>query len=237
MTDGGCARLATGYVKIINDEDGRTWIARVGKELKARGLSARLHLEDAGQYEQMQKSKRLGPIGSRWSKSQGGRTRAEGAEGTREEERKAKLALEQNRSGSGGEAPRQARGGPCQVARRIEKIEAGRAAGRQCRQAFTIEAFGQLGGRNVPLIQVLANQNGRFALVAGGSVLGGESPGEGFGFGGSPGRWNDASGGQSLRPSARSQPQDRRFRWLARSSCAVSHARQLFGGNWRAVLS
>ena len=102
----------------------------------------------------------------------------------------------------------------------------------------TLELYGQLGGQNVPLSQVLTEQGGGFAVVPGGVVLGGESPGEGFGYGGTPGRWTEASGGQP--PTAFGQDAqlgivgfDGARAWPVPASTLA----QIFGTNWRGSLS
>ena len=102
----------------------------------------------------------------------------------------------------------------------------------------TIELFGQISGQNVPLSQVLTQQGGGFAVVPGGAVLGGESPGEGFGYGGAPGRWAEASGGQP--PTAYGQDAalgivgfDGARAWPVPASTLA----QIFGANWRGSLS
>lgn len=48
----------------------------------------------------------------------------------------------------------------------------------------------------MPLSQVLSSDGQRYSVVPGGQVLGGEAAGEGFGYGGAPGRWAEASVGQ-----------------------------------------
>lgn len=237
------------YVKIINDEDGRTWIARVGKELKAQEVFRLVFtLEDPGQYEQMQKSKRL--EADRLKMEQEAKEAELEAEKAQkeleEEERKAKLALEAEQKRLEVEKRRAKLEADLAKSRaEIEKIRSGGASGSggplggALPPGFrTIELFGQLGGRNVPLIQVLANQNGRFAVVSGGSVLGGENATEGFGYGGSPGRWADASGGQS--PTVFGQdPNLGIVGYDGTRAYPVPSAtlEQLFGGNWRAALS
>ena len=235
------------YVKVINDEDGRTWIARVGKELKAQEVFRLVFtLEDAGQYEQMQKAKRLEADRLKMEQeAKEAELEAEKAQKELEdEERKAKIALEQEQKRLEVEKRRAKIEADLAKSRaEIEKIRSGAGGGTGGGSTVppgfrTIELFGQLGGRNVPLIQVLANQGGRFSVVAGGSVLGGENPGEGFGFGGSPGRWNDASGGQS--PTAFGQDPNLGivgFDGSRAHPVPSATLEQLFGSNWRAVLS
>ena len=94
-----------------------------------------------------------------------------------------------------------------------------------------------MGGQKVPLSQVLTQQGGRFAVVQGGQVLGGEGAGEGFGYGGAPGRWAEASGGQS--PTAFGQDPSVGIVGFDGSRAwpiPASTLEQIFG-NWRAVLS
>jgi hypothetical protein len=234
------------YVKIINDEDGRTWIARVGKDLKGQEVFRLVFtLEDAGQYEQMQKSKRLEADRLKMEQeAKEAELEAEKAEKELEdEERKAKIALEQEQKRLEVEKRRVKLEADLAKSRaEIEKIRnsaSGASGGATMPSGFrTIELFGQLGGRNVPLIQVLVNQGGRFSVVAGGSVLGGENGSEGFGFGGSPGRWAEASGGQS--PTAFGQDPNLGivgFDGSRAHPVPAATLEQLFGTNWRAALS
>ena len=121
----------------------------------------------------------------------------------------------------------------------IEKLKAGASGSEGMPSGFrTLELYGQLGGQNVPLSQVLTEQGGGFAVVPGGVVLGGESPGEGFGYGGTPGRWTEASGGQP--PTAFGQDAqlgivgfDGARAWPVPASTLA----QIFGTNWRGSLS
>lgn len=64
----------------------------------------------------------------------------------------------------------------------------------------TKEIFGMLRGRRVPVWDILRPDGLLSHVIRGGRIVIGAHPGEGFGLGGSPGAWPQASGGAS--PSA-----------------------------------
>jgi multidrug efflux pump subunit AcrA (membrane-fusion protein) len=159
-----------------------------------------------------------------------------------EEERKTRKALEAEKRKIEAEVRKARQQAELAKARaEIEKLKAGASGGGAdgMPSGFrTIELFGQISGQNVPLSQVLTQQGGGFAVVPGGAVLGGESPGEGFGYGGMPGRWAEASGGQP--PTAYGQDAamgivgfDGARAWPVPASTLA----QIFGANWRGSLS
>jgi hypothetical protein len=252
---GGGPDWSVDYVRVTNDEDGRVWIAHVGSELKGNQVFRLVFtLEDPGQYEQMKKQKALEAQRKKIEEEKGqSQVDSERAEKELEEEekkaqeellrqqkqleiekRRAKLALDVARSRAEVERMRTEAGLPPSGG--VGPV--GGAAPSSLPPGFrTLELFGQLGGRTVPLLQVLANQGGRFAVVQGGAVLGGESAAEGFGYGGSPGRWSEVSGGAS--PANFGQDPGLGIVGFDGSRAypvPASTLEQLFGGNWRAVL-
>ena len=231
------------YIRITNDEDGRVWLAPVGVELKGnQPFRLVFKLEDAGQYEQLQKQKKEAAEKARREADEAA-SKSEEEEAARlaeEEERKARLALAAEKRRIDLELRRAKSEAELAKARaEIDKLKAGAAAGAGMPAGFrTVELFGQLGGQNVPLSQVIQEQGGGFVVVAGGSVLGGEGPGEGFGYGGTPGRWAEASGGQP--PTAFGQDAtvgivgfDGARAWPVPAGTLA----QIFGSNWRGSLS
>ena len=231
------------YVRITNDEDGRIWLAPVNTELKANQVQRLVfRLEDKGQYEQLERSKKEAAEKARREADEAA-SKSEEEEAARlaeDEERKIRLALAAEKRKIDLELRRAKSEAELAKARaEIDKLKAGAAAGAGMPAGFrTIELFGQLGGQNVPLSQVIQEQGGGFVVVAGGSVLGGEGPGEGFGYGGTPGRWAEASGGQP--PTAYGQDAamgivgfDGARAWPVPASTLA----QIFGANWRGSLS
>ena len=231
------------YVRITNDEDGRVWLAGVNVELTANQVQRLVfRLEDKGQFEQLERAKKEAAEKTR-RKADDAAAKAEEAEADRqaeEEERKARKAIEAEKRKLEADLRRARQQAELAKARaEIEKLKAGASGSEGMPSGFrTLELYGQLGGQNVPLSQVLTEQGGGFAVVPGGVVLGGESPGEGFGYGGTPGRWTEASGGQP--PTAFGQDAqlgivgfDGARAWPVPASTLA----QIFGTNWRGSLS
>jgi hypothetical protein len=202
-------------------------------------------LEDKGQYEQLERAKKEAAEKARREADEAASKAEE--EASRSASRKRKSARRARRSRQRSERSRQKSGkhdskpswprhGPRSKSSRPGRAVAGPTG---MPSGFrTIELFGQINGQNVPLSQVLTEQGGGFAVVPGGAVLGGESPGEGFGYGGTPGRWAEASGGQP--PTAYGQDAtmgivgfDGARAWPVPASTLA----QIFGANWRGSLS
>ncbi len=231
------------YVRITNDEDGRVWLAAVNVELTANQVQRLVfRLEDKGQFEQLERAKKEAAEKTR-READDAAAKAEEEEADRqaeEEERKARKAIEAEKRKLEADLRRARQQAELAKARaEIEKLKAGASGSEGMPSGFrTLELYGQLGGQNVPLSQVLTEQGGGFAVVPGGVVLGGESPGEGFGYGGTPGRWTEASGGQP--PTAFGQDAqlgivgfDGARAWPVPASTLA----QIFGTNWRGSLS
>lgn len=230
------------YVRITNDEDGRVWLAPVGVELKGnQPFRLVFKLEDAGQYEQIQRQKKEAADKAKREADEAA-SKADEEQADREaEEAERKMRKELEAAKRKAEADLRKARQEAELAKmraEVEKLKAGAMGDGTTPAGFrTIELFGQLGGRNVPLSQVLMQQGGRFAVVQGGQVLGGEAAGEGFGYGGAPGRWAEASGGQP--PTAFGQDSSVGIVGFDGSRAwpiPASTLEQIFG-NWRAVLS
>ena len=98
----------------------------------------------------------------------------------------------------------------------------------------TYEVYGRLNGNKVPLSQVLVNQGGQFVLIAGGSRVVGDSPTDGFGLAGIPGRWSAFYASQS--PSQFGLDADKAvLAWDGARGWVVPAATlaQMFGADWR----
>lgn len=230
------------YVRITNDEDGRVWLAPVGVELKGnQPFRLVFKLEDAGQYEQIQRQKKeAADKAKREADEAASKADEEQADREAEEaERKMRKELEATKRKAEAEL-RKARQEAelAKIRAEMERLKSGTTGDGTTPAGFrTIELFGQIGGQKVPLSQVLTQQGGRYVLAAGGQVLGGEAAGEGFGYGGAPGRWAEASGGQpptafGQDPSVGIVGFDGSRAW----PIPASTLEQIFG-NWRAVLS
>lgn len=102
----------------------------------------------------------------------------------------------------------------------------------------TYEVFGTLGGANVPLSRVVAKDaSGRFAVVAGGRVLVGDAPTDGFGLAGVPGQWAKYYPGQS--PAASGLDADKAvLGWDGTRGWVLDAGflTQIFGSGWRAAV-
>ena len=188
------------YVRITNDEDGRVWLAPVNKELTGNEVFRLVFkLEDKGQYDQIQRAKKDADEKAKSEADESSR-KADEEQADREaeeEERKLRKQVEAEKRKLDQELRKAKADADLAKARaEIEKLKAGAAGGGMPSGMRTIELFGQLNGRNVPLSDVVVSDGQRFSVVQGGQVLGGESASEGFGYGGTPGRWAEASGGQ-----------------------------------------
>jgi hypothetical protein len=229
------------FVRITNDEDGRIWMAPVGVELKGnQPFRLVFKLEDAGQYEAMQKAKKEAADKAKRD-ADDATAKAEEEQADRdaeEEERKTRKAIEAEKRRMEAEVRKaKAAADLAKMKAELEKLKNPTPTDTAPTGFRTVELFGQVGGQKVPLSQVLTQQGGRFAVVQGGQVLGGEAAGEGFGYGGAPGRWAEASGGQpptafGQDPSVGIVGFDGSRAW----PIPASTLEQIFG-NWRAVLS
>jgi len=230
------------YVRITNDEDGRVWLAPVNQELKGNQVFRLVFkLEDAGQYEQMQRQKKDAAEKAARDADDAERAREEeqADKDAEEERRKMQKQLEAERKRLELEMKKAKQDAELAKMRaEIEKLRGGATDGNSAAGFRTLELFGSVGGRTVPLTQALRTDGGRYAVAPGAQVLGGEQPGEGFGFGGSPGRWQEASDGQApsafgLDPTLGVVGFDGARAW----PIPAPTLEQIFGSNWRQVLS
>lgn len=235
-------------IRVTSDDDGRSWLAKVNKELtKNEIFRLEFKLVDAGQYEQMQGAardaldKKRREDEARAQKIQD----EEEAAGADEAEKKAKRELDAERRNLDLELKKaKQQADLLKVRAEIEKLKggadpsgagSGSGGGGVVR---TIELFAVMGGRAVPLIAGLVNSAGRYSVASGARVMTGDGPGEGFGYGGSPGRWSEASGGQpptsyGQDPTVGIVASDGSRAWPMPSATLE----QIFGSNWRAVIT
>ena len=99
----------------------------------------------------------------------------------------------------------------------------------------TVEIYGQLLGRKVPLVVVYKPETG---LLAGAKVLIGDSSGDGYGYAGKPGRWKEVYGDKT--PADFGLPSgyavvifDGRRAWPVQAS----YLAKLYGSNWKKVIT
>lgn len=101
----------------------------------------------------------------------------------------------------------------------------------------TLEIFGVLNGQLVPITRAVMNNGGRWQLVPGARVMIGDSPTDGFGLAGVPGRWSAFYGTQS--PSVFGLDADKAVLASDGTRGWVTEAAwlsQIFGPNWRQVV-
>ena len=230
-------------VTITNDEDGRVWESGLNTELTSNSpYRLTFKLIDRGQYDQMEQAKRDALDAKR--KADEDRLKAqESAEedqAAEEEQRRAEKELAAAKRKLDLELKKARQEAELAKARaEIDKLKGAAqtpaGAGGVTR---TIELFAIMGGRPVPLTSGLVNNGGVFAVAPGARIMTGDGPGEGFGYGGSPGRWAEASGGQA--PTAYGQDptvgivaSDGSRAWPMPSTTLE----QIFGSSWRAVIT
>jgi hypothetical protein len=232
-------------VTITNDEDGRVWECGLNTELTSNSpYRLTFKLVDRGQFDTLEANKRDALDKSR--KDAEDRIKAKEDEeadaAAAEEERQAKKALDAEKRKLDIELKKVRQEVELAKARaEIDKLRgasstpAGSSSGGVVR---TIELFAIVGGRSVPLLAGLVNNGGSFALAPGARIMTGDSPGEGFGYGGTPGRWSEAGGGQA--PTAYGQ--DPTVGIVASDGSRVwpmpsTTLEQIFGSGWRAVIT
>lgn len=101
----------------------------------------------------------------------------------------------------------------------------------------TREIYGTLRGRRMPVFDLLKKDGLRSHIKDGGRVLIGDTPSEGYGYGGTPGAWAQASGGAS--PAAFGlDPNVGVVAWDGRKLRPVEAytLEALFGPGWRAIV-
>lgn len=102
---------------------------------------------------------------------------------------------------------------------------------------WTYELYGLFNGQPVPLSSVLQYSRNSYSVRRGGRVLVGESPADGFGFGGSPGQWSTLLPGVS--PTAYGQDPGRGIVGFdGRQAWPIPQKtlNQIFGYNWRQTI-
>ena len=179
------------WVKITNEEDGREWTAQVGKwDDGGRYPLLRFSRTNDGQYELMQRQKAQRAAQEAAKAAEAARKAADTKAAA--EQADIDAALDRELANAKLEADR------AKKRAEIDKLKGGAATttttGPTPVTGFrTYELYGSLNGATVPLSSVVSN--GR--VVPGGRVMVGEAPNDGFGLGGSPGRWQVYYAGRS----------------------------------------
>ncbi|MBL9009507.1 MAG: hypothetical protein JNJ46_34955 [Myxococcales bacterium] len=254
------------WIKIQNEEDGREWTAGIGKWSDwpdtTKGFRLKFTKTDNGQYEKLQAKKaeaaRKKQLADAEAADKAKREAAEAEKNRRAADKKAKeeeerAKFEEELAEGDSELDRELERARREAERAKKKAELDKLRGNSGGSvpgggggspapggAFrTYELFGILGGRTVPLAQVVTvdRVTGRANIVPGGSVLVGDMPGDGFGLAGSPGRWSAYYGGRSpaefgLDPDKGVLGSDGSRGWVL----AASFLSQLFGAGWRATV-
>jgi hypothetical protein len=232
------------YVKVTNDEDGRVWSAGVNAELKANSpYRLVFSLVDKGQFDILEARK----------KEEAARKKGEDADkeaelAAVEEDRAAAEEERQFRKDLEKEKARLKR--ELAVAKQkaeLDKLRAQLAPPAAPAQAppgatgggsvRSVELFGVLNGQNVPLVRAVQQGPTGFVVVPGARVMRGDGPGDGFGLGGSPGRWSTL---YSQSPADFGLPaavgvlgSDGTRGWVLSGQFLA----QLLGSNWQQVIS
>lgn len=229
------------YCKVTNDEDGRVWLAGVNAELKGNQPKRLVfQLTDRGNYDQMEAQKKAAAA----QKAQDAAA-AEQAAADAEEDRQA--AEEEKQFQKDLLAQKK------QLQRELQraKMEAELAklrgqlpggggstpAGGTTTGMRTVELYGVVNGSTVPLTQAVRVGSGSVQLVPGARVMRGDGPGDGFGLGGTPGRWSnwysESPSNHGLPPNIGVIGSDGSRGYVLNSQ----FLQLLFGSGWMAAIS
>ena len=251
------------WIKIVNEEDGREWTAGIGTWSDwpdtVKGFKLKFTRTSDGQYEQLQKKKaeaaRKKALDDQAAADKAKREAADFEKARKEQEKKDREQAEQEAFDaeiSQGEkelerelikARKEA-----ELAKKraeLDKLRGTTSGGSTPMPgggagAFrTYELFGILGGRTVPLSQVVLcdRVTGICSVVPGGRVMVGDQPADGFGLAGVPGRWQTFYGGRS--PAEFGLDADKGVLGSDGSrgwALNASFLSQVFGAGWRAAI-
>jgi len=251
------------WIKIVNEEDGREWTAGVGKwddwPETVKGFKLKFTRTADGQYEQLQKKKaeaaRKKALDDQATADKAKREAADAEKARKAQEKKDREQADQeafDEEVSQGEkelerelikARKEA-----ELAKKraeLDKLRGTTSGGSTPMPgggagAFrTYELFGILGGRTVPLAQVVVcdRVTGICSVVPGGRVMVGDQPADGFGLAGVPGRWQTFYGGRS--PAEFGLDADKGVLGSDGSrgwALNASFLSQVFGAGWRAAV-
>ena len=232
------------WVRITNEEDGRQWTATVGQYDQGGNFPRlRFTLTDKGQYDQIQKQKAAEAQRKKDEEKEARRQRE--LEQQEKESANAEDDFERELERQSKDLEKEYRKAKLEadLAKKraeIDKLRGGASSttttGSGAGALRTFELYGTLNGAVVPLSRVLVNNSGRYSVVAGGDVMRADSPGEGFGLSGTPGKWAAYYPGTSpasygLDPDKGVLGSDGSRGWAIPAATLA----QLFGSNWRSV--
>lgn len=229
------------YVKITNDEDGRVWLAGVNAELKGNQPKRLVYkLTDRGQYDEILRRNKEAAAAQRAADEESERQIAEAEEdrAAAEEETRFRKELEKQKAALKRQLAQ------AQMQAELDKMRAQLNQAQNPGQSApagglrTVELFGLLNGMTVPLSQAVQVGAGGAQIVPGARVMRGDAPGEGFGLGGTPGRWSMYYGSSSpaehgLPATTAVMGSDGQRGWVLNSN----FLQQLFGAGWASVIS
>ncbi|MBK8759183.1 MAG: hypothetical protein IPM03_01830 [Sulfuritalea sp.] len=235
------------YAKIINDEDGRTWLAPVNSELKGnQPFRLVFKLTDRGQYDEMQRRAKE-DAAKREAETADADASAEEAAADKEaaaEERRYRKELERQKRQMQLELQKAKQ--EAELAKLRAQIDSAKNGGQTppsgtqwpqgggAGTVRTFEVFGIVGGRLAPMTSAIINNGGRWSVVPGASVMITEAPNEGYGLAGTPGRWSTLYAGRSpaefgLDADKAVLASDGSRGWALPATLLA----QIFGSNWR----
>lgn len=231
------------YCKITNDEDGRVWLAGINTELKGNQPHRLVFkLTDRGQYDELQR-RAAEDAARKKQEAEDAATKAEEEQEDRdaaEQERlfrkqldteKRKLKLELEKAKMQAELDK--------LRGQISQTSGGGSSGGTTAGGLrTVEFFGVINGTVVPLSRAVSIGGGGVQIQPGARVMRGDSGADGFGLGGSPGRWSNFYGGSNpaefgLPANVGVLGSDGSRGWVL----SGDFLRQLFGSGWQAVIS
>lgn len=232
------------YVRITNNEDGRIWLAGINGEL-AENAPKRLgfQLTDKGQYDQMQQAKRDAQqkaLGDADAAEQATQDEADAREAAAEEKRYQKALQEQKKTLQRELQKAKMDAELAKLKAQIAQTQAPPVPASVPAQAGalrTVELFGVVNGSVVPLTQAVLVTPGAVQVTPGARVMRGDVPTDGYGLGGTPGRWSSFV---SESPAAYGLPATIGVIGSDGSRGHVLSAQflqLLFGSGWMAVIS
>ena len=246
---GPAAGWSVDWVKITNEEDGREWTSTVGTfDSGGRFPLLRFSRTNEGQFEEIkkQRAKRATYAADKEAADKVSAKRQAREQAQQQAASEADADLDADLAKRQRELDRDMKKAEAEakLAEQRAKLDQmrGSSAGTPPQSSGTFrtyELFGVLNGGNVPLSQVvLCDANtGRCSVVPGGRVLVAESPGEGFGLAGVPGRWSTIYSGRSptefgLDADKGVLASDGSRGWVV----TAAFLSQVFGAGWRAAV-
>jgi len=183
------------YVRITNNEDGRVWLAGVNGELKENQPKRLVfQLTDKGQYDQLQQAKRDAQqksLDDADAADQARQDEADAREAAAEEKRYQKALADQKKQ-------LQRELAKAKMDAELAKLKAQLAqaqtpvppAAPPAAALRTVELYGLINGATVPLTQAVTVSQNAVQVNPGAKVMRGDGPADGYGLGGSPGKWS-----------------------------------------------